>query len=130
MSEVPSNNWPINRAALNWLQAAEEFPDSEVSYLAQLASWGLERGGAEVPRSQSPSQPERSNLQSAVDALVGARADKASQWFVSNPNLTREEQTRNLLQQLHRARSPQEAAQILVETAYDLMVAESATSPA
>jgi len=132
MNEAPSNNWPVNQAALAWLQKAKASPDGSVSYLAQLAWWGLEEGGVEVPSPISPSQPSPHNLENAVGALLRSgrqEAAFASRWFLSNPNLPVEEQARNLAQQLEQAKSPQEAAQLVVETAYDLMVAESATSP-
>lgn len=130
MTEASSNSLPANRAALPWLQEAKASPDGSVSYLAQLAAWGLDKNVVDVPRPQSPSQPERHNLESAVNALLGAKPDDASQWFLSNPNLAPDEQEASLVQQLGRAKSPQEAAQIVVQTAYDLMVAESASSPA
>ena len=128
--EAPSNQWPVNQAALKWLKEAKASPDPAVSYIAQLASWGLEKGIVEIPPPVSPSQPERHNLESAVDALLGAgpqKAELASQWFLSNPNLDADEQAENLAGELERATTPVEAAQIAVETAYDLMVAESAT---
>jgi hypothetical protein len=132
MNEAPSNNWPINQAALAWLREAKASPQEGVSYVAQLAAWGLEKGVVEVPRPISPSQPERHNLESAVDALLRRgpkEADFASRWFLSNPNLSEEDQAVNLVWQLEQAKSPQEAAQAVVETAYDLMVAASGTSP-
>ena len=132
MSEAPSNQWPINQAALRWLEEAKASPDSTVSYIAQLAAWGLAKGIVEIPRPMSPSQPERHNLESAVDALLGSGPQEvafASQWFLSNPNLDEDEQAENLLAELEQATTPAEAATVAVETAYDLMVAESATGP-
>jgi hypothetical protein len=131
MNEAPTNNWPINQAALKWLREAKASPDPEVSYIAQLAAWGLEKGIVEIPSPVSPSQPERHNLESAVDALLGAgpqQAAFASQWFLSNPNLEPDEQADSLANHLDQATTPAEAATIAVETAYDLMVAGSATS--
>ena len=132
MSEAPTNQWPINQAALKWLQEAKASPDPQVSYIAQLAAWGLEKGIVEIPRPVSASQPERHNLESAVDALLAAGPEKAafaSQWFLSNPNLEQDEQAESLVSELQRVTTPAEAATVAVETAYDLMVAESATSP-
>ena len=132
MSEAPTNQWPINQAALKWLQEAKASPDPQVSYIAQLAAWGLEKGIVEIPRPVSASQPERHNLESAVDALLAAGPEKAafaSQWFLSNPNLEQDEQADSLVSELQRVTTPAEAATVAVETAYDLMVAESATSP-
>jgi hypothetical protein len=131
--EAPSNNLPVNQAALNWLRQAKASPQEGVSYLAQLASWGLEKGLVDVPAPVSASQPHRADLASAVDALLGfgrAEVAFATHWFLSNPNLAEDEQAESLEQQLDRATSPQEAAQVVVETAYDLMVAGSATNPA
>ena len=125
MTEAAANKSLVNQAALKWLDA----PDPEQSYLAQLAMWGLEKGGAQVPRPMSPSQPERYEVESQIEALLAATPSQASRWLLSNPNLEREEQATNLAQQLQDATSPEEAAQIVVQTAYDRMVAESATSP-
>jgi hypothetical protein len=130
MSEAPSNLWPVNQAALKWLKEAKASPEEGISYVVQLAWWGLEKNLVHVPRPISPSQPEPHNLENAVGALLGSgakEAEFASEWFLSNPNLSKEEQEQNLEQQLRDAESPQEAAQIAVETVYDLMVAESAT---
>jgi hypothetical protein len=125
MNEVPSNNWPINRAALKWLREAKESPQQDASYVAQLAMWGLEKGIVDVSRPLSPSQPERHELELVVGTVFGWEPEEASEWFLSNPNLEREEQEDNLAWLLEQAKSPQEAAQIAVETAYDLMVAKS-----
>jgi hypothetical protein len=129
MTEAPSNRWPINQAALMWLRAAKASPDASVSYLAQLAALGTGEGARAACRARmSPSQPERHSLESAVEALLGQDATFATRWFLSNPNLPEEEQTRKLAQQLNQARNLQEATQAVVETAYDLMVAESEPS--
>ncbi len=128
MTEAPSNRWPVNQAALKWLNEAKASPDGSVSYLAQLAAWGFEKWLVQVPRPIAPSQPERHNLEDLVEALVGAENPEfASEWFLSNPNRDRDEQEGNLVRLLDEAKNPQEAAQAVVETAYDLMVAESAT---
>lgn len=124
--EAPSNRWPVNRAALKWLREAKAVPEEDSSYLAQLAMWGLETGDAQVPRPMSPNQPERHNLELTMEALVGADDPAfASRWFLSSPDLDEEEQTNNLLWQLNEATTAQEAAQAVVKTAYDRMVAES-----
>lgn len=128
MTEAPSNLWPVNQLALQWLQKAKEPTEPDMSYLAQLAWWGLENG-AELPRPMSPSQPERANLESALGALLSrgpAQALAATKWFLENPNVDRWEQERSLVQQLREAQNPTDAAQVMLETAYDLMVAESA----
>lgn len=127
MNEALSNSGPINQAAVTWLNVTKELPDPSASYLAQLAWWGLEKGGVQLPRPLSPSQPARHEVQELVEALLGQKPQDASQWFVQNPNLPQEEQMRNLASQLKAAVSPQEAAQIVIETAYDRLVAESAT---
>jgi hypothetical protein len=130
-TEAPSNLLVMNQEALKWLHEAKASPMEGISYVAQLAAWGLEKGIVEVPAPMSPSQPERHNLESAVDALLGfgrQEAEFASQWFLSNPNLSKEEQEDNLVERLRDAETPQEAAQVVVETAYDLMVAASATN--
>lgn len=132
MSEAPANQLPINQAALKWLREARASPDPAVSYIAQLAAWGLQKDLVEIPRPTSASQPERHNLESAVEALLGAGAQEAafaSQWFLSNPNLEADEQADNLEAGLNQATTPAEAATVAVETAYDLMVAGSATNP-
>lgn len=128
MTEAPSNQSPLNRQALAWLRQAKASPQSEVSYLAQLAEWGLESGRVEIPRPLSASQPERHNLEDAVSSLLRPGREEAafaSQWFLSNPNLPPEEQGVILLRQLSQATTAEEAAQAVVETAYDVMVASS-----
>lgn len=128
MSEHQTNRWPMNQAALKWLNPKAADPSS--SYLAQLAQWGLERGGAEVSRPVSPSQPDRGEVAQMVEQLVGEDPGSANRWLVQNPNLPTEDQMRNLAAQLSSATSAEEAAQIAVETVYDRMVAESESSPA
>lgn len=133
MTEVPSNQWAVNRAALPWLKKADADPDPTMSYLVQMAWWGLEKGGVRVQQPRAPSQPEPHALESAVSLFLtsGAReAASASRWLLSNPNLSFEEQAANLEMLLREAASPQEAAQVVVEAIYDLMVAESEPSPA
>jgi hypothetical protein len=96
--EAPSNRWPVNQAALG-LKAAKGSPDGSISYLAQLAWWGLEKGGLEIPRPIAPNQPEPHDLELALGALLGSgpeSAADASEWFLSNPNLDRKEQEGNL----------------------------------
>jgi hypothetical protein len=132
MNEAPTNNQPINQAALVWLKRAKASPQVCVNYLAQFAEWGLEKDVVNVPRPMSPSQPERHNVESAVSALLEAgprQAAFATNWFLSNPNLPKEKQAQNLVRLLNQAKDPSDAAQVVVETAYDLMVAGSATSP-
>lgn len=129
-SEAPSNRLPVNQAALAWLQEAKASPSVGVSYLAQLASWGLEKDLVDVPRPSSASQPERYSLEMQVGALLGvgeAAVAAATRWLLGNPNLSVDEQATNLSGLLAQAETPQEAAQAAVETVYDRMVAASAT---
>jgi dTDP-glucose pyrophosphorylase len=132
MSEAPTNKQPVNQAALRWLEEGKMEPDGDISYLVQLASWGFEKDVVNVPRPIAPSQPERADIEQAVNKLL-KRGPKtvafATEWFLSNPNLTKEEQAQNLVWQLEQAPNPSEAAQAVVETVYDLMVAVSETSP-
>ncbi len=131
MSELPSNLWPVNQAAKRWLLEVDP-PDESRCYLAQLASWALDKQVVSVPRPMSPSQPLPHDLETAVNRRLGAgaqEAERASEWFLSNPNLDRQEQADNLERELEQAQSPQDAAQSLIETVYDLMVAASVTSP-
>jgi hypothetical protein len=107
-------------------------PDGNISYLAQLASWGFEKNVVNVPRPIAPSQPDPHNVEQAVNALLKWGPKEvafATDWFLSNPNLSKEEQADNLEHQLKQAENPSEAAQAVVEAVYDLMVADSATSP-
>lgn len=132
MTEASSNQWAVNQAALRWLNKADAAPDPSVSYLAQLAWWGLQKGGIVVRCPIAPSQPEPHNLENAIGALLCSSAREAafaSRWFLSNPNLSFEEQAGNLEMELREATTSEEAAQAVIETAYDLMVAESATYP-
>jgi hypothetical protein len=130
MSEAPSNQRPVNQAALKWLQEARADIDPDVNYLASLASWGFEKDQVRLPEPMSPSQPGRHDVENAVNGLLGAGEKAvafATDWFLSNPNLERDEQEDSLRLKLEQAESPRDASQIVVETAYDLMVAESAT---
>jgi hypothetical protein len=132
MNEAPTNKQPVNQAALRWLKEGRMSPDGSVSYLAQLAFWGLEKNVVNLPRPIAPSQPEPHNVENALGVLLGSGAKNvafATEWFLSNPNLSKEEQAQSLVSQLEWAENPSQAAQIVVETAYDLMVADSGTSP-
>lgn len=115
-----------NQAARKWLES----PDETVSYLAQLGEWALDKGGAQVPRPRSASQPERHDLEAVMAMLQGASPVAATEWFLSDDSLTASEQARSLAQKLTNATSPEEAGQIVIQTAYDVMVAASASSPA
>lgn len=130
--EAPSNKWIVSQLALQWLRKAKEQPDLDRSYLAQLAFWGLENG-LKVVDPRSPSQPTHASLEETIHILLanGPKvAAAASQWLLSNPNLSEQDQRNNLLQSLRKATSPEEAAQSVLEMAYEVMVAESETSPA
>lgn len=130
-NEAPSNKLPVNQAALSWLLEARADVDPSVSYLASLASWGFEKDQVRVQKPMSPSQPERADVENAVNRLLGSgekAVAHATEWFLSNPNLDREEQADNLEVNLRDAEDPRDAAQIVVETAYDRMVAASELS--
>lgn len=71
MAEASSNQWPVNQAALKWLNEAKALPEPDASYLAQLAFWGLERGGVAVPRPIAPSQPSPHDVILLVETLYG-----------------------------------------------------------
>jgi hypothetical protein len=129
MSEAPSNRWPVNQAALKWLREAKVFPEEDASYMAQLAWWGLEKGGLEVWDPIAPSQPSPDNVELLVQTIYGMDADKASRFILSNPNLSFKEQRDNLARLLEEATSPQDAAWAVIEALYDLMVAENETYP-
>jgi hypothetical protein len=128
MNEALSNSGPINQAALKWLREAKASSYENVSYLVQLAQWGLKKGGLAIRRPAAPSQPEHHEVENVLEALAGRDPAAATEWLLSNPNVDdQEEQEANFLWQLQEAKSPQEAAQAVVETVYDLLVAESAT---
>jgi hypothetical protein len=132
MNEAPSNQQPVNQAALRWLKEGRMSPDGSVSYLAQLATWGFEKNVVKLQPPVAPSQPEPHDVEQVVNLPLRSGAKSvahATDWFLSNPNLSKEEQAENLELQLRDAESPRDAAQIVVETAYDLMVADSGTSP-
>jgi hypothetical protein len=132
MTEAPTNKQPVNQAALRWLVEARAEPEATRNYLAQLALWGLEKDQVRVQEPMSPNQPLRSDLEEMLNALMGANVKapaNATEWFTSNPSVSREEQTQNLEQMLRDAESPRDAAQIVVETAYDRLAADSGTSP-
>ena len=119
-----SNSSPLNRQALSWLEKAKAETSDQQSYLAQLAAWGLER--AEIQPS-APNHPDSHDLSSAIEALLGADPDRATAWFLENPELEPDEQEASLLSDLQQAQSPEEAAQRTVESAYSVMVAHSPT---
>jgi hypothetical protein len=122
---APSNRWPVNQAALRWLQAAKEPADEDISYLVQLAWWGLENW-IRVPPPRSPSQPTHEDLELALGQRLarGPRAAKdATRWLLANPNLAPGEEEENLLLWLESATSPMEAARLVIETVYDRMTA-------
>lgn len=128
--EAPSNRWPVNQLAANWLQKARDPADPERSALIQLAWWGLEKGGIVLQEAQSPSQPSPDQVEIALgERLVSGPvpAFQATRWLLTNPNLSQPEQTADLESKLEQAQSPQEAARAVLEAAYDRMAAASAT---
>lgn len=130
---VPSNNWPVNRAALNWLRAAKKPPNPEVSYLLQLAWWGLENG-LRVPSPNSPSQPDHNDVELAVGRRLRSgpkEAAAASRWLLSNPDGENPQvQAQNLARQLGQVNNPMDAARLVVEMACERMAAVNAMSQA
>jgi len=127
--EVPVNQWPINQAALAWLTKAKEPADPERPYVLQLAAWALEADKIDLPRPIAPSQPEPEAVKQVAYGLGQARgrteAYEAMRRLFGNPNLTHKEEQDNLLASLELAKSPQEAAQAVIQVIYDLMVATS-----
>ena len=127
-AQVPVNSWQVNQQAKRWLLKIKESPDPQVLYLAQLAQWGLENQKVELPEPLSPSQPMRPALEQVALGLLepGAKAaTKAMRLLLSNPNLHPEDAAQNLLSALQQASSSEEAAAVVIETIYDLMVATS-----
>lgn len=124
--EAPANQWPINQAALEWLNRARVYPEPAVAYLLQLARWGMDSGQVIVSPPISPQQPRPEDVREFVALLELARgpeaAAQATRRILSNPNLTLAEQTGDLLEALQLARNPEQAAQVVVHAIYDLMV--------
>ena len=116
----PSNNSPINQAALFWLRHTGERPNPKICYLAQLASWGLGEG-ARWPRSASVNAPQNDEVEYAMVLRLGETVEEATGWFLWNINLSEEEQEGQFLYQLHEAKSPLEAAESVLEMACDAM---------
>lgn len=110
--------------ALQWLRQAGAEDDSSAAFLLQLAFWGLQEG-VEIRRSSEPDHPGSNDIMLAIYWLLMRRltALDGTEWLLSNPNLGRKEAMGNLLHQLEQARAPLEAAQAVLETAYDRMVA-------
>jgi hypothetical protein len=130
-SECPVNKWRVNQLALRWLRQAKADVSPWSAYLPQLASWGLEKGGLEISEPLSPSQPTQSQVTSMLALLEAPGTEKAlraTEWILSNPNLSRPEQTNNLVVRLTEPSSPEEAAQVVLDTMYDRMVAASSSS--
>lgn len=118
-----SNSSPLNRQALHWLQQAKAETSDQQSYLAQLAQWGTER--LELPEPQTEREPDSHDLTMALERAMGAEPERATEWLLSNPNLSLEEQTDLLLPQLQQAETPQQAAAAVLETFFDAMTAAS-----
>lgn len=128
MTVAPSNQSPLNQACLGFLKAAGVQVAEDVSYLAQLAEWSLEEGGADVPKPPVPHYPDRQEIVDAVQTLQGRgpeAAARATRWFLSNPNLSESEQAILFLNQLRLAKTPEDAAQVVVEMTYDMLKASS-----
>jgi hypothetical protein len=129
---VPSNRWPVNQAALRWLKAARDPVRDDMSYLVQLAWWGLENG-VSPSQPNSPSQPDRNDLELALGRRLKAGAPEAAtatRWVLANPDLNPQETANNLRSQLDLAKSPQEAASLVVETVFERMAAVNSMSQA
>jgi len=124
---APVNQWQLNQIAKRWLRQAREPAEPMSPFLFQLAKWGLEQGAA-VRAPAAPNHPTRADLEHLIDLLLepGAKAAmRATEWLLSNPNMSRPEQATHLASQLEAAKNPQESAQIVLEATFDRMVAES-----
>lgn len=129
---VPSNKWPVNQSALRWLQQAKDPYREDMSYLVQLAWWGLENG-LSVPHPNSPSQPTHNDVELVLGRRLQSgpvRAAQASRWVLANPDVNQQEQANNLRSQLDQAKSPLEAAKLVVETVCERMAAVNSMSQA
>lgn len=130
--EVPVNRWPVNQAALRWLLLAKGPTNPQVPYVIQLATWGLEQDGLQIPDPLAPSQPTADAVQQVVYGLAQSGrkpAFQAMERLVSNPNLSPQEVMSDLKASLAQASNPLEAAQEVVQVVYDLMVATSESAP-
>lgn len=127
--EVPINQWPINQAALQWLQKAKETPHPDKPYVLQLATWGLEENKIDLPQPIAPSQPTPEAVKQVAFGLADVwgkdQSYQAMRRLFSNPNLSHKEEMDNLSNSLSRATSPEGAAQAVIQVIYDLMVATS-----
>lgn len=127
--EVPINQWPINQAALLWLQEAKEPADPQAPYVLQLAVWALEADKIDLPAPISPNQPTPEAVKQVVFGLAAAQgraeAYEAMRRLFSNPNLSHREEQDNLANSLSRAKNPVEAARAVTQVILDLMVATS-----
>ena len=121
-----SNSSPLNRQALRWLEQAKVETSDQQSYLAQLAAWGMERVELQDPP-VAPNHPDSHDLSSALEALLGADPQRATEWFLEIPEIEPEEQESSLLSELQQAANPEEAGRRAVESAYNVMVAHSPT---
>ena len=123
--ELPVNRWPVNQAALRWLQAAKEQPDPQLPYLVQLLHLGFER---EQPIPGLGDQ-YKGSLELAAGKLLSSQLDpvKVTRLFQDNPNgPDQDEQSQNLLGLLTSAQTWEQAAQRLMEIWYDR---NAATNP-
>jgi hypothetical protein len=126
--ELTVNSWPVNQAALRWLQEAKATINPQQAYVIQLAVLGLESGWADLPEPLAPSQPSPEGVSQMAYALLKSGpwpAMEATQRLFSNPNLSPGEEMTELLSLLRAADDPQEASAAVLQTIYDLMVATS-----
>ena len=99
---LDANTWPINLLALRWLREAKAEATPSIAFLPQLAMWGLEQG-LRTPEPLAPNHPSPSAVEQTIGLLLGVgkkQALRATEWFLSNPNLDRQEQQNNLRQSL------------------------------
>jgi hypothetical protein len=126
--EVPINRWQVNQQALVWLKKAKVPANPLQPYVIQLAVWGLEEADLTTSDPIAPSEPTPEGVSQLTYGLLKSGAEpahRAMQLLLSNPNLDQQEQQENLEYELAQAGSPERAAEVVLETIHDLMVALS-----
>jgi hypothetical protein len=117
---LSENDGELNRAALVWINQANEHAPPHHLHLLSLAAWGLDEG-------VSGDWPDKNRyaLQEQVNLLFGWKPANVITWLISNPNGPEDtrEQEEELLSGIETADSPEFAAAMVLNAIYSRQVA-------
>jgi len=119
---IPENNSPPNRAALKWVREANAPAPGHYLHLLSLAMWGLENGAS----GEWPDR-DRHAIAAQVAVMHAWKPANAMAWLVSNPNGPDHEQQTNLQNEINQAKSPKQAAALVLAAIYSRMQADNST---